>query len=127
MNLLQEMILYPHQRVEPGHRVLEDQSDLLAPNPPIHLIAELGEVSATKQDLPRHKGPRRKDSENRFTQCRLSAACFANNAESLSLLHDQLDSVEGPDLASSRLVVDREVLYSEERLRVSSSPSSAMG
>ena len=88
LNLFHEMVLDGHERIEPSHRVLEDQGNLFAANPPIHLTVQLSQVSAMKQDLPFHARIWRKNSENRLPQCRLPTTGLANYSKGLSLEDD---------------------------------------
>ena len=70
---LPEVVLDPHQRVEPRHRLLEDEADLRAPEPPYLPLAEPDEVAALVADLAGARGPSRQEADDAAAECRLPA------------------------------------------------------
>jgi hypothetical protein len=67
------VILDPHERVEPRHRLLEDEADLGSAEPTHLAVAEPDQVAALIPDLAGASCPARQQAEDAAAQSRLPA------------------------------------------------------
>ena len=107
------------QRVQRGHRVLQDHRDALAPHP-LHLGGrQLEQVHAVEDDLAaRDRGALRQQPEQREAGRRLAGAGLADQAEALATVDGEAGAVDGPEhpLTAERGVGHAEVSDVEQRL-----------
>ena len=113
---LAEMGLDRLQRVEPGHRLLEDQPEL-RPAHLVHLLRrdadQLPARVADRAGDRRHLG---QQAEHAPAEGRLAAAGLADEAKGLPRSDLERDAVDGADRIAGRAVPDAQVLDVEDRL-----------
>ena len=85
-------------RVERGHRLLEDEADLLGPDVVQFVARERHEIAALEQDLAFDDAARRHRDQlqDRHRRDGLAAAGFADHAERLALVEHDVDAVDRP-------------------------------
>ena len=67
------MILDPHERVEPRHRLLEDEADLRPAEPAHVALAETDQVAALVTDFTGPRGSARQQADDAAAERRLPA------------------------------------------------------
>src|SRR6185295_18923694 len=107
---LAEVILDPHERVEPRHRLLEDQPDLraaeLAQPPP----REAGDVLALDAHLAVHDRAVRQEAHDAAPERRLPAPGLAHEPQHLARADLERDAVDGPHGTTGAAVPDAQLL-----------------
>ncbi|MEH2610733.1 hypothetical protein V1293_003022 [Bradyrhizobium sp. AZCC 1693] len=85
-------------RVERGHRLLEDEADLLGPDVIKFAARERHEIAALEQDLAFDDAARRHcdQLQDRHRRDGLAAAGFPDHAERLALVERDVDAVDRP-------------------------------
>ena len=95
LQLLDEVVDHPHQRVEPGHRLLEDQADVLAAGP----AQPVGRAHrpAPRPGAARCPSTRRaagEQADQAAAHRRLAAARLAHQPEALARCQHEVDAVD---------------------------------
>src|SRR5918992_1564053 len=104
-------------RVQRGHRVLEDHCDLPATDLPQLRVVELQQVLPAEHGGPaRHAPVASEDPEQRERGHALAAARLADDAECLTWGDVEGDAVDRVDQAAPRPELDVEILDRQERL-----------
>src|SRR5207237_6125732 len=90
------------QRVQRGHRVLQDHRDLRPADVAHFPLAQTGEVLPGEFDLTAND-PRggRQEADDRQTGCCLAATAFADDAERLAFVQREADAVDRLDDAGA--------------------------
>ena len=86
-------------RVERGHRLLEDHADLPAANAADFFLAQRQKIAAVEADAAADDAARRRrdQPQNRQRANRFAAAGFADHGNGLALPDIIRDAVNGPD------------------------------
>src|SRR6185437_511364 len=113
---LGELVADREDRVERGHRLLEDHADAGAAQPPHRALVErqkilAGEAYAAGGDARRRLGQKPHDRQGGDA---LAAAALADDAEHLALGDLEADVVDGGDLAASAGEDGSQVLHREQ-------------
>ncbi len=105
------------QRVERGHRLLEDHGDLVAAHLPQLLLVGLQQVLSFEQDLPAWMAGRRvgQELQHRQRRHRLARTGFAHQRHRLALADVEGDVVDGRRHLAALRKGDGEVANGEER------------
>lgn len=108
----------PLERVEAGHRVLEDHGDVMAPDPAELLLGEREQVVAVEEDLAAavDAGRRRVEAQYGERGGRLPAAGLADDGERLPGVDLQGDTPDGVHGGAFEPEVDAEVVDAEQRI-----------
>ena len=107
----------PMQRVQGGHRLLEDHRDPVAAERPHRLLAEAHELAALEADRAADARALRGEPHQRERGHRLAGAQFADDAEALALVEAEGRAVDDADGAARARQVDDEVLHLEQHVR----------
>ena len=91
---LAEVILDPHQRVQPCHRLLEDQPELGPAEPPELLRREPDEVAPAVEHLAVRGGALGQQPEDAAAERRLAAARLADEPDDLAGVDVERDAVD---------------------------------
>ena len=113
---LGDLLADRQHRIERGHRLLEDEADLLGADV-VHLMAgERHQVAAFEQDLAFDDPARRHGDQfqDRHRRDGLAAAGFADDAERLALVDADVDAVDGPQDAVVGIEVGLQTLDLEQ-------------
>ena len=106
---LLEVLGDPHQRVQPGQRLLEDHAELGAAQPVGVLRRSSQDVRALEEHLAVALGALRQQTHQAAAERRLAAAGLPDQPEGLARRQVEADAVDGPDRAAGRAVPDPQV------------------
>lgn len=108
------------ERVEAGHRVLEDHGDVMSPDPPEFLLGEREQVLAVEEDLAAAVDAERSRVEAQHGEGggRLPTAGLPDHGERLARGDLQGDAPYGVHGGAFEPEVDAEVADAEQRLRL---------
>ena len=106
---LAEVVLDPEQRVQPRHRLLEDEAELRAAEPAQLARRHRHEVPAAVEHLTVGRRPLRQQAEDAAAERRLAAAGLADEAEDVARVDLERDAVDGAHLPAGRAVPDPQV------------------
>ena len=116
-DLLGDLPTDPVDRVERGHRVLEDHRDLCAADLPHRVLADLHQVAALVDDLALEHRVRVDDEpHDRHHRDALAGARLPDDAHHLALRDREADAVDRADDAVLGPERDLEILDLEQRL-----------
>ena len=95
---LGDLLADGQHRIERGHRLLEDEADLLGADLVQFIAGERHQVAALEHDLALDDAARRHRDQfqDRHRRDGLAAAGFADDAERLALVDGDVDAVDGP-------------------------------
>ena len=98
---LGDLVAHGEDRIERGHRLLEDHGDLVAADLAHLFLVELGEVPPLVTDLAADDAPRAllEELHHRQRGDALAAARFADQAHGLAFRDGERDAVDGTDFA----------------------------
>ena len=113
---LDELFADRDDRVERGHRVLEDHGDLAAAQVPHLIVGQLDEVDAAEEDLAAGDpaGRLRQETQQGQRGHALAAARLADDTERLVRRHIEAHAVDGMDEAGRGGELDPQVTDGEE-------------
>ncbi len=117
---LAEVRLDRLQRVEPGHRLLEDQAELGPAQLPHLLHGQPDELASAVADRAGDRRRVGKQAEHAAAERRLAAARLADQPECLAGADREADAVDGANGVSPGPVPDPEVADVEDRLAAAS-------
>ena len=110
----------PHRRIESGHRVLEDETEPLAPERPQRGGGGLAHRPALEIEPPGGDlGLRRQQPADRHAERRLARPALADDRKRLAIRDPQPGAIERNNGATARAVDDDEVFDVDERAHVS--------
>ena len=110
-----QLPLNPEDRVQGGHRVLEDHRDLSSPDVSELALGEAGYLVAREPDGPGVQYPAaRKQAHDRAGKDGLTRAGLAHHAEGTTALEFERDSVNGLDDSAFGDERGMEILYLEK-------------
>ena len=112
---LPEVILDPHQRVQPGHRLLEDQPEVGTAEPTQLPVGHADEVPAAVDHLAVGDRSVRQQPEDAPAERRLAATRLADEPDDLARVDVERDAVDGPHRATRRPVVDAQIANRDDR------------
>src|SRR5690606_2493383 len=112
---LGDLLADGEDRVERGHRLLEDHADAAAPDPAQLRGRHRDEVLALEQDPPGNPGRMpRQQAEDRQAGDGLAAAAFADHAEALAGADPEADITGDRDKVVAASKADCQVAYFEQ-------------
>ena len=108
--------------VERCHRLLEDDANFLAPDPPHLLLAQRNEIAALPEDLAGDDPPGRHRDQLEHGECRdgLATAGFADDAEGFAAVYGKIDAIDGMHHAVVRGKMRLQTAYFEQMLHITS-------
>src|SRR6059036_2989942 len=113
---LRDLVPDPLHRIQGVHRPLEDDRDVLPPDPAELAFRDLGKVIPDVIDRPVDDLPvRREEAHDRQGGRRLAAAALPRESEALALTQGEVDAVDGPNGPFVRLEMRLEALHRQER------------
>ncbi|OQB03056.1 MAG: hypothetical protein BWY25_00170 [Chloroflexi bacterium ADurb.Bin222] len=104
-----QVLVHALNRVERGHRVLEDHADAATAKIAQPTIVKLQNVLALKEDLTGELRLRGGHPQQRFAQRALATAGFADQADDFAFVEIKRDVVHGAQGAQARLVEQRKI------------------
>src|SRR4029079_14983358 len=116
LQYLADLILDAVQRIERGHRLLEDHGDLVAPDLAQGRLRQRQQVRAVEQDLARRvRGGRvGEEPEDRQRRPRLARAGFADQRHGLGVADVERHVLDGMRDPLARAEIHRQVLDRDE-------------
>ena len=112
---LREVLFDSHERIQPRHRLLEDQPQIRPAEPAQLAIGQADEIAPSVEDLAVGHGALGKQPENAAPERRLATARLADEAEDLAgadLERDRIDCANG---AAQGAVVDAQIAHRDDR------------
>src|SRR2546426_10149844 len=113
---LRDLVPDPLHRIQGVHRPLEDDRDVLPPDPAELALRDLREVIPDVIDRPLDDLPvRREEAHDRQGRRRLAAAALPREPEALAFSQGEIDAVDRPDGPLLGLEMSLEALDRQER------------
>ena len=113
---LGEVVADPHQRVQPGQRLLEDHAEVAAAHGVLLLRLELEHVGAAESQLAVAGAPVGQQPDQAASQRRLAAARLPHQTEDLARVQVEAHAVDRTDRTTLGAVPDPQVAYLEHRV-----------